>query len=59
MRKAVAPSVASTTVTIPDHWKTKVSVGQVMTIGEYPNQKRYEILYVCLAEKYVRVKPLK
>lgn len=59
MKRTSSNSVASIRVTIPDHWKTKVSVGQVMTIGEYPNQKRYEILYVCLAEKYVRVKPLK
>ena len=53
------PAVPAIRLSIPDHWLNKVSVGQVLTIGQYPNQEKYEILYVNRPLKFVTVKPLK
>lgn len=43
-------------IDIPPTWANKVTVGQLLTVGEYPNQEKYEILYINQASLYVKVR---
>lgn len=52
------PAVPTTRHEVPEHMIHKLSVGQVLTVGQYPRQRKYEILYVNFKPPFVKCKPL-
>lgn len=52
------PAVPTTKHEVPARLIHQLSVGQVLTVGQYPNQQKYEILYVNYNPPFVKCKPI-
>jgi hypothetical protein len=57
MRKT--PAVPTTRHEVPAYLIHKLSVGQILTVGQYPKQQKYEILHVNFEPPFVKCKPKK